>query len=119
MTKSVLVVDDNDDVLSSIAEFLKEEGFEVHTAYNGREALDFLRAHSAPDIVLLDLMMPIMNGWEFREEQLRDAQLSRIPVVVMTASGNARAEAQQLKAVGHFAKPFRYEELVSALRSLA
>ena len=87
--RPILVVDDDDDLRETLGELLAEEGYDARCFENGRVALEFLRAQRGdgiPMLVLLDLMMPEMNGWQFREEQLRDAALARIPVVVMTAS---------------------------------
>lgn len=82
----VVVIEDDADVATTMAEVLHDEGYGVITTPNGREALDVLRALPAPPgLILLDLMMPEMNGWEFREAQIRDESLATIPVVIMTA----------------------------------
>jgi CheY-like chemotaxis protein len=81
---SVLVVEDDSDVRTTLGEFLKEEGYDVETASNGKEALDHLeRRH--PGLVLLDLMMPVMSGWEFLERRNKDASLQNVPVLVLSA----------------------------------
>ena len=82
----IFVVDDDTDLREVIGELLVDEGYATHLFENGRAALDLLRDGVRPQLILLDLMMPGMNGWQFREEQLRDAALRDIPVVVMTAS---------------------------------
>ncbi len=84
--RAIVVVDDDTDLRETIGELLCEEGHDARLFENGRAALDFLRAGERPKLILLDLMMPEMNGWEFREEQLKDDALRDIPVVVMTAS---------------------------------
>jgi CheY-like chemotaxis protein len=84
--RPILVVDDDTDLRETLGELLEEEGYDAHLCENGRVALDRLRNGERPALILLDLMMPEMNGWQFREEQLRDAQLAKIPVIVMTAS---------------------------------
>jgi CheY-like chemotaxis protein len=71
------------------AAFLELEGFDVHTAANGRQALDSLKAGDPASVILLDLMMPVMDGWQFRRAQSKDPALSHIPVVVVTAAGRA------------------------------
>lgn len=82
----VIVVEDDVDVASTMAEVLHDEGYGVITTPNGREALEVLRAlPNPPGLILLDLMMPEMNGWEFRDAQIRDQALASIPVVIMTA----------------------------------
>jgi CheY-like chemotaxis protein len=117
-TKNVLVVDDDDGVRESVAELLELEGFGVHTARNGREALDFLRSTPTPDLIVLDLMMPVMGGRQFRDEQLRDARIASIPVVVMTASGTGRSEAEQMKAAAYFVKPVDFDQFLETLRAV-
>jgi CheY-like chemotaxis protein len=83
---TVLVVDDDSAVRTALKELFETEGYDVAVAANGRAALNQLRLGVRPCVVLLDLMMPVMDGWQFRTEQLRDAALREIPVVVMTAS---------------------------------
>lgn len=80
----VLLVEDDPDVRSTLAGFLEQEGYEVRTAENGREGLDQLEVEK-PGLVLLDLMMPVMNGWEFLEEKNHKPQVSRVPVLVISA----------------------------------
>jgi CheY-like chemotaxis protein len=116
-TKTVLVVDDDDDLREMVAEMLELEGFDVRAARNGREALDFLRSNPAPSVIVLDLMMPIMNGQEFRTEQLRDETLARIPVVLLTAAYDGRGQAQAMQAAGYFSKPVEFEAFFEALRA--
>jgi CheY-like chemotaxis protein len=84
----VLVVDDDPDIRESLREVLEDEGYEVACVGNGREALDHLRAaNPRPCVILLDLMMPVMDGWQFRREQKLDADIADIPLVVITATG--------------------------------
>ena len=110
----VLVVDDESDIRQALAEVLTFEGFQVVDARDGQEALDKARQYR-PELVLLDLMMPRMNGWEFRRAQKGDRTLARIPVVVLSAfanDGNMDAEA-------YIEKPFDVDQLVSAVRRYA
>ena len=111
----ILVVDDDDDLREGLAEILEDEGLGVATASNGREALAYLRSHEAPAVILLDLMMPVMNGPEFRAHQLDDASLSSIPVILLTAAHDGRAQATRLGVAGYFSKPIRFEQLLEAL----
>ena len=105
----VLVVEDDDDIRSLLAELLEEEGYEVVSAADGRQGLD--RAHERPpDLILLDLMMPVMNGWEFREEQRRDPVLAGVPVVVVSAAARASIDASQV-----LTKPFSVDDLLEAV----
>lgn len=85
--KTVLIVDDDADIRAVLSEFLEDEGYSIATAGNGREALAYLHAHPLTSVILLDLMMPIMNGFQFRAAQQSDPAMSSIPVVVMTARG--------------------------------
>ncbi len=109
----VLVVDDESDIRLAVAEILSYEGFQVVSACDGAEALDKARTHH-PSVVLLDLMMPRMNGWEFRRAQQHDPEVSNIPVVVLSALG-----PDGLEADGYVGKPFDMDDLVSAVRRYA
>src|SRR5688572_5458821 len=82
----ILVVEDDPEQRETLCAMLDLEGFEHAEASNGREALDYLEGFPAPCLVLLDLDMPVMNGWDFRRIQLADERLSAIPVVVVTAN---------------------------------
>jgi CheY-like chemotaxis protein len=82
--QSVLVVEDDTEIRSALQGVLKSEGYEVSTAANGAEGLEELE-RKKPGLVLLDLMMPVMNGWEFLKEKNRDANLAKVPVLVISA----------------------------------
>lgn len=81
---TVLVVEDDNDVRTTLREFLVDEGYDVETATNGREALLHLQSNK-PGLVLLDLMMPVMNGWEFLESKNKTPEFSEVPVLVLSA----------------------------------
>jgi CheY-like chemotaxis protein len=83
----VLVVDDDEDIRDSIQSLLQLRGFSVDTAPDGASALVRMRSGPPPSLVLLDFMMPGMNGEEFRSEQLRDPALAKVPVVLLTGAG--------------------------------
>jgi CheY-like chemotaxis protein len=110
---TVLVVDDDDELRESICESLADEGYEVVGASHGGEALRYLRSAPAPRVILLDLMMPVMNGWQFREEQRKDPALARIPVVVLTADRSARRDAIEVDDLVQ--KPVSLERLLSVV----
>jgi CheY-like chemotaxis protein len=112
----VLVVEDDDDLRESLVELLQLEGFEVSASANGREALERLRAPGRPSAIVLDLMMPVMSGAEFRAEQLRDPALADIPVLLLTAAHDGRRQAEALRVARYFAKPVAVEALLAALR---
>ena len=82
---SILLVDDDESIREILGQILTDEGYEVTEATDGRAALDHLRGGTRPDLILLDLMMPVLDGWRFRTEQLRDPKLAVIPVVIITA----------------------------------
>src|SRR5262245_50418903 len=88
---NVLIVEDDTDLREMMAQLLTLEGFKAATATNGREALDFLRSGVTPQLILLDRMMPVMDGWEFQREQQRDPNLAHVPVVVLSALEPGRA----------------------------
>jgi len=83
----ILIVDDDAESREALAHLLANEGYGVICAENGRQALDYLISGSRPALIILDLMMPVMSGWEFRARQKIDPKLKSLPVVVMTASG--------------------------------
>src|SRR5512140_1609952 len=109
----IAVVDDDTDLRETLGELLYEEGYDARLFENGRKALDFLRSGGRPKLILLDLMMPDMNGWQFREEQLKDADLKDIPVVVMTASRGF--DAHPIAAQEILYKPIGLGELMDAV----
>jgi CheY-like chemotaxis protein len=80
----IVVIDDDEDIRDSLAELLADEGYTVRCFANGAEALEHLRRDGA-SLIILDLMMPGMNGWTFREEQQHDRRLADIPVIAMSA----------------------------------
>ena len=111
----ILVVDDDYAVLDAMRDVLEDEGYEVSVAANGLEALKALRSGERPCVILLDLMMPVMNGWEFRQEQLQDLALAAIPTVIVTADGRARESTEELRAVSCIRKPVTPDELLSTV----
>ncbi len=113
-TPRVLVVEDDATLRESICTVLNDAGFTSWPAENGEVALERARTER-PCVILLDLMMPIMNGWEFRTEQLRDPALSSIPVVIMTADGRAVEKAKTLRA-DYLKKPIHVETLLELVR---
>ena len=91
MGMSILVVEDDPELLEGLSELLESEGHQVRRARHGLEALGFLRAGQRPNLILLDLMMPIMNGWQFRQEQRMDSELAKIPIVVISGKNDLPA----------------------------
>jgi CheY-like chemotaxis protein len=111
--KTILIVDDDVDIRATLCDFLQDEGYSVGSVANGRDALTYLREHPATALVLLDLMMPIMNGYQFRDEQKVDPSISEIPVVVMTARG--KAEIADLDVEHVLQKPFKLAKLLDTI----
>jgi len=112
----VLLVEDDAAIRDSLGEALREEGVDVATAANGMEALGFLHNGMRPSAIVLDLMMPVMDGWDFRYEQLRDPALKEIPVIVMTATGfRPETISRQLGGVDVVPKPVPCPQLVALL----
>jgi CheY-like chemotaxis protein len=112
---AILIVEDCDEIRIDLAELLRDEGYEVVTARHGAEAIALLDSGLQPALILLDLMMPVMDGWQFRKEQLEKPVLAPIPVVLLTGAGNAQKHARDLKAVGCVQKPFDLEDLLGAV----
>jgi PAS domain S-box-containing protein len=112
---SILIVEDDAEIRQSLAEILREEGFKIAVASNGAEALRWLNTGLRPSVVLLDLMMPVMDGWEFRRRQLANPAYSSIPVVLLTGVEATVQAVEQLKALGSVTKPFTIEPLLRLL----
>lgn len=115
----VLVVEDDFDIRGVIRIALEAEGYTVATAENGREALDYLKAVGLPRLILLDLMMPVMDGWEFRAAQQADPAWASVPVVVISADGRVSEKAQALGAAGGLTKPIDLDALLDTVRRLS
>jgi len=113
---TVLVVDDDPDILDALSEILEAEGYEVTRARNGQEALERLEP-MPPKLILLDLMMPVMDGWEFaRRMRQKGSPVSEVPIIVLSADRNVGARAREIGAVGHLAKPFELADLLGLVR---
>ncbi len=116
MRKRLLVVEDDSYILEALKELLESEGFDVECAKNGQEGIDRLaHADPRPNLILLDLMMPVKDGFEFRSEQLGDPELSGIPVVVLTAEGNRSERKTALRALTIVKKPVDIDRLMDVV----
>ncbi|MCP3140370.1 response regulator [Pyxidicoccus xibeiensis] len=112
----VMVVEDDDEIREVLIEILEEHGCEVVGAANGALALAYLKSATVlPCLILLDLMMPVMDGQTFREAQVQDPVLANIPIIVVSAYRDVQANAEKLRAASYIKKPPRIEELVSAV----
>jgi DNA-binding response OmpR family regulator len=107
----VLIVEDDNDIRDALEQILTEEGFDVVTASNGELGLRRL-AERAPVLILLDLMMPVMNGWQFRQRQLADPRFAQTPVVIISADSAAPHEAESLTTEGFLQKPIELDVLI-------
>jgi DNA-binding response OmpR family regulator len=115
LKKILMVIDDEEEILFTLKEFLMAEGYEVLTATNGFEALNILKSGVIPNLILLDMKMPIMNGWAFALEFLsRHDHMS--PIVVMTAAGDAEQRAKDISAIGWIEKPFDLNILLKTVQ---
>jgi CheY-like chemotaxis protein len=113
---SILVVEDHADLRELLAVLLEGEGFTVQTATNGADALKSLD-RARPSLILLDLMMPVMTGDEFRERQLADPRHRDVPVICMTAAHDGRARAERIQADDYFQKPLDFDQLLTVVRA--
>jgi CheY-like chemotaxis protein len=110
----LLVVEDDQSILETIEQLLVEEGYRTATARDGQQALDWLaQTHEAPDLILLDLMMPVIDGYAFRRLQLADWRIASIPVVIMTAGAPSQGE---LRAQGVLQKPFDIDTFLDMVK---
>jgi CheY-like chemotaxis protein len=115
----ILIVEDDHDIREALAEALERAGYRTAGAGNGQEAYDFLLAtQELPSLILLDLMMPVMDGWGFREQQLKHVRWKEIPVLVITAGGNAAQKAANMRAQGWLQKPIPLDTLLKAVKEL-
>ena len=105
----IMVVDDDPEIRDELAVAFSELGWGLVSAGDGREALRYLRGGPRPDVILLDLMMPVMDGYRFRDHQHRDATLATIPVIAMTAGRPVPSSAQL--GIPSIAKPFRIDSV--------
>lgn len=114
-TESLLVIDDDHDILLSLQDALEAEGYRVITAASGREALEYLRQGLRPDLILLDLMMPEVSGWAFLARQRGDASLASIPVVVISGQGLSAHQVAQLGVAAYLPKPVDLDMLLDTV----
>jgi signal transduction histidine kinase len=112
----LLLVEDDSSIRLALTDMLEDEGFAVTTAINGRAALEDLRHAPPPDVIVLDLMMPVMDGWEFRVEQRSDPMLAGIPLLAMSADLSAKARA--IAADGYVRKPIDFPEMLRQLHDV-
>jgi CheY-like chemotaxis protein len=112
-SRSILLVEDDELIRRAIQMVLEWEGYRVDCSTNGQEALDYLRQGNRPRLIVLDVIMPVLDGEQFRQEQLRDPSIASIPVIVVSAASAALG----INAVHHIRKPFEVQELLDAIRA--
>lgn len=117
MKKTILVIEDEKEIRSTLKEFLEFENYSVLTAENGQVALDILKTSTTPHLILLDMKMPIMNGWQFAGEYLKVYDRTS-PIVVITAAADAEQRAKDISAVGWISKPFNLDMLLQKIKQL-
>ncbi len=114
---TILVVDDDTDIRDAMCLILEHSGYQTVTAANGAEALRVLGERGgngrSVDLILLDMMMPVMDGWGFRSSQLEWGAVAEIPVVVLTGDGRASAKAAAIGAAGYLKKPLDLDDLLA------
>ncbi len=115
----ILVVEDDSDIRESMVDILEENGFGVTSASDGAQALSSLASNDPkPDVILLDLMMPNMNGFQFREKQLENEAYAQIPVAVLTADADAKEKSERVKAHAFLKKPLKIKALLDVIEQL-
>ncbi len=113
---TILIVDDHADVRDGMRYMLEAEGYVVQTAGNGLDALALLFAGSRPCVIVMDMTMPVMNGFEFREEQLKHPDIAQIPFIAYSAVIDVQTHARHLHAAAYLEKPIAFEHVLSIIR---
>jgi CheY-like chemotaxis protein len=116
-TNAILIVEDDDALRANLAQLLVREGYLVMEAANGCQALDKLHGKRLPALIVLDLSMPVMNGWEFRKRQLQDPELAAIPVVVWSLDADS-AQSVDIRAAAYLSKASDVNTLLAVISSL-
>lgn len=118
MLAKILVVEDDKDIRRNLKRLLESEGYVVDLAENGKAALEVLHtASDLPSLIILDLAMPVMDGFQFREEQVKVPRISSIPVAIMTADGRVDDKRIRTKANAALKKPADVEEILKLVAS--
>jgi CheY-like chemotaxis protein len=112
--KSILIIEDDEGIRETLKVMLEFEGYTVSASANGKDAIDTLGKIPKPGLILLDLMMPIMNGWEFSEHVSHTPEWSTIPVVVLTAFADKEQPLKHARTT--LKKPIEIEDLLKVVR---
>ena len=113
--RTILLVEDDADSREAMTALLEGCGYAVTSATNGHEALELLRTAPRPGLILLDLMMPGMNGFQFREEQIKDPEAAAVPVILTSAHGKLQHETAALGVAGYLEKPIDVQRLLDTV----
>lgn len=113
---NILVIEDDNAIRAFLIEILEEEGYQAVGYSDGYAALQYLKSNQQPQLIVLDLMMPRMNGWQFRQAQLADPAIAKIPVVVLSARADLVQQHNDLKANSYLPKPIDYDQLLSLVQ---
>lgn len=113
--KHILIVEDDQGIRESIQDYLELEGYQTHAAQNGREGLEVLKSLKEPCLILLDLMMPVMNGWEFLEAKKANSAIADLPVIVVSAIGDETPKPTGIQ--DFIRKPIDLNRLFVAVRT--
>jgi len=117
MVPSILVVDDNDDVRSALGELLRDEGFDVVEATDGKKALDYLLAATTiPSLILLDVNMPVMSGWEVVRALRGHLRFVKLPIILVTGERRTTTDPASQAIVGRLSKPIHPDDLLALVR---
>ena len=119
MSKRILVVEDDNSIRELLVELLQSEGYHVSSAVNGLEGLKYLQTQSNPDLILIDLMMPVMDGYSFRSEQLKNPDWAKIPVVVMSAEANAKEKMRSYDISAFLSKPVELDTILKTVEQFS
>ena len=117
--RNILIVEDDRAIRTTFQKLLEMHGYQVETATNGQEGIDFLKLKSSEiNLILLDLMMPVKDGFKFREEQLQDSNLAAIPVIIMSADGRAEEKQRMTQSAGYLKKPIDIDKVFDLIEKL-
>lgn len=115
MSKRVLIIEDDESIRELLVELLESEGYVVSAAENGLQGIEFLKKNSRPDLILMDLMMPVMDGYTFRTEQMKNPQWITIPTVVMSAEASAKEKLKNYSITAFLTKPIELETILKTV----
>ena len=115
MVKRILVVEDDTSIRELLVELLESEGYAVTWAINGLEGLRQLQTQDSPNLILIDLMMPVMDGYSFRTEQLKNDKWATIPTVVMSAEANAKEKMKNFNITAFLSKPVELDTILKTV----